>query len=197
MRFDTSAFVESEVRANANVRSEATESANVGPEVTASASVGHEASKTKSNIMRSGRGGLKWRSQIGQISGAIENQRDVSGNKRQRDASIGRNEGRGKMHDRSRSSYMEDQQARRDHDRVLLSVPWIIGSDRHHESNTHTTIHYLLPTDNPVFALFELFEIPSQHRRRRAHDDMTPPRTSCVLGTPPNRGRPHTFTAFF
>ena len=35
-----------------------------------------------------------------------------------------------------------------------------------------------------------MFEIPSQHRRRRTRDDMTPPRTSRVVGTPPNRGRP-------
>ena len=32
-------------------------------------------------------------------------------------------------------------------------------------------------------------EIPSQHRRRRARGDMTPPRTSRVVSTPPDRGR--------
>ena len=124
----------------ASVGSEAIASAIVGPEVDASggtaADVGHNASKTRSNIMRSGRGGSRWRSKIGKSEGAIEIQRDTSGNKRQRDASIGRDEGRGEMHDRSRSSHMEDQHARREHDHVLLSVPCIIGSDGHHNSKT-------------------------------------------------------------
>ena len=63
---ETSAIVGSEVRASAILGAEA--NAIVGTEESR-ANVGHGArmadSKTKSNIMRSGKGGKRWRSKIG------------------------------------------------------------------------------------------------------------------------------------
>ena len=118
VRLESSAIVGSEVTsASTNVISEATDTIvghDVGSEAT-NAIVGSEATnaivrhgesitncKSKSNIMRSGRGGSRWRSKIGKSAGAIESQRDVNGNTRQTDSSVGRDEGRGEMHDRSR-----------------------------------------------------------------------------------------------
>ena len=141
MSFETSVVVESEVIARPNVRPEA-----------------------KTNIMISGRGGSKWQSKIGKSSIVSVKQRDASGSgsKRQRDCSMGDEDRRG-LHDRSRSSHMEDQSNQRDHDQLSLNVPWIIGSGRQRDSNTRTTIHDPTHPDSPLSSLLDVFEIPSQH----------------------------------
>ena len=93
--------------------------------------------KARSSVMRSGKGGQRWRRKIGghtvvmQQLKTINKQRETSsGTKRHRDASVGRERGRGNEHDRGRSSHMENQSNQRDHDHVTLNVPWIIGSER-------------------------------------------------------------------
>ena len=158
--------VGSEAIATKHVLSTADDKARVGHVVgtaESKANVGHDVgtadSKTKPSIMISGTGGLRWRSTIG--TNASERQRDFSSwTKRQRDASIGREKGRGEKHDRSRSSHMEGQLSRRDHDNVTSNVPWIIGTERHHDSNLQTTIHDPSTPDNPVSAFLTFSRYP-------------------------------------
>ena len=112
---EASAIVGSEASASKHVPSTADDKARVGHVGGTAESKGHvghyvgmAGGKIKSSLMRSGKGGLRWRSKIG--TSASERQRDVSsGTKRQRDASVERQKGRGEKHDRSRSSYMEGQ----------------------------------------------------------------------------------------
>ena len=63
---------------------------------------------------------------------------------------------------------------------MALDVSVVIGSGRQESPNNAATTHNDPSTpDNPVSALFDLFEIPSKHRRAR--DNYTPPRVFPTL----------------
>ena len=118
----------------------------VGSEVSASQHDGVSFDKhaivgsvVRTNIMRSGRGGSKWRNRIGKSSGLVQavGKREASASessKRQRDGSMG-DEGRRKFDSRERSSHMESQDQVplnvQTHDQFSVNVPsmpWYKGA---------------------------------------------------------------------